>query len=296
VQRYFLRSPVAGRSLRVRVALGDIDQGALVQLYDPSGRPASADPDSLVQVGYGKVSSAVIEVPAEDMLPGVYELVVINPGIDRVTASIQADLAPVAITQQANGTLEAKNPGVATASLEARAALVGAQWGATVAGRGAFAESLVVAVPAWATRAEVLVEMPREQWEWFTDFGLTAFDSAGQQLDAAPLNYARGRLTYPVSPRLAGHPAVIELYPGFARADAASPWQAAVRIRFFRDSGEALGGPKLLTVVAGGRIVLPAALLPFDRQEGLDPLVKWRLSPVRGSGAAAVAYQAVRQP
>jgi hypothetical protein len=53
---------------------------------------------------------------------------------------------------------------------------------------------------------------------------------------------------------------------------------------------------KLLTVVAGGRIVLPAALLPFDRQEGLDPLVKWRLSPVRGSGAAAVAYQAVRQP
>jgi hypothetical protein len=296
VQRYFLRSPVAGRTLRFRVSLGDVDEEALVQLYDPSGRPASSDPDSLVQVGYGKSSSVVVEVPAEDMLPGVYELDVINPGTDRVTASVQAELAPVAVTPQTNGTLEAMNPGVATASLEARAALVGAQRGATVAGRGASAESLAVTVPDWATRAEVLVEMPREQWEWFTDFGLTVFDSAGQQVDAAPLNYARGRLTYSVSPRLAGHPAVIELYPAFARENAASPWQASVRIRFFRDSSEALGGPQLLNVVAGGRIVLPAALLPFGLPDGLDPLVQWRLSPVRGSGAAAVSYQAVRQP
>jgi subtilisin family serine protease len=296
VQRYFLRSPVAGRTLRFRVSLGDVDQEALVQLYDPSGRPASADPDSLVQVGYGKFSSAVVEVPAEDMLPGVYELDVINPGTDRVTATVQAELASVAVTPQANGTLEAMNPGVATTSLEARAALVGAQRVATVAGRGVSAESLAVTVPSWAARAEVLVEMPRGQWERFTDFGLTVFDSAGQRVDAAPLNYARGRLTYSVSPRLAGHPAVVELYPGFARQDGASPWQASVRIRFFRDSNEALGNPRLLNVVAGGRVVLPAALLPFGLPEGLDPLVEWRLSPVRGSGAAAVTYQAVRQP
>ncbi|HEY7685881.1 MAG TPA: S8 family serine peptidase [Gemmatimonadales bacterium] len=296
VQRYFLRSPVAGRSMRVRVALGDIDQEALVQLYDPNGRPASADPDSLVQVGYGKAASVVIELPAEDMLPGVYELDVINPGINRTTATVQADLALVAMAPQANGTLEAMNPGVATANLEARATLVGAQRSAMVAGRGTAAESLAVAVPAWAVRAEVLVEMPREQWDGFSDFGLTVFDSAGQQVDVAPLNYARGRLTFPVSPRLAGHPAVIELYPAFAREGAVSSWQASVRVRFFGDSSEALGGPLPLTVVAGGRIVLPAALLPFGLLEGLAPLVEWRLSPIRGSGASALTYQAVRQP
>ena len=295
VQRYFLHSPVGGRSLRVRVALGGIDQEALVQLYDPSGRPASADPDSLVQVGYGKSSSIVVLVPAEDMSPGVYELDVINPGTDRMTATVQADLALVAVTTQANGTLEAMNPGGATANLEARAALVGAQRSTMVAGRGASAESLTVAVPDWAARAEVLVEMPREQWEWFSDFGLTVFDSAGQQVDVAPLNYARGRLTFPVSPRLAGHPAVIELYPAFAR-EAASPWQASVRVRFFRDSSEALGRPQPLNVVSGGRIVLPAALLPFGLLEGLAPLVEWHLSPIRGSGAPAVTYQVVRQP
>jgi hypothetical protein len=296
VQRYFLRSAVAGRSLRVRVSLGDIEQEALVQLYDPSGRPASADSDSLVQVGYGKSSSVVVEVPAEDMAPGVYELDVINPGTDRMTATVQAELALVAMTPQANGTLEAMNPGVATANLEARAALVGAQRSAIVAGRGILAESLAIAVPDWAARAEVLVEMPREQWEWFSDFGLTVFDSVGQQVDVAPLNYARGRLTFPVPPRLAGHPALIELYPAFAREGAGMPWQASVRIRFFRDSSEALGGPQPLTVVAGGRIVLPAALLPFGLLEGLAPLVEWRLTPIRGSGAPAVAYQAVRQP
>jgi hypothetical protein len=125
---------------------------------------------------------------------------------------------------------------------------------------------------------------------------LTVFDSAGQQVDAAPMNYARGRLTYTVPPGLAGHPAMIELYPAFAREDAASPWQASVRVRFFRDSSEALGGPRPLTIVAGGRTILPAALLPFGLLEGLDPLVEWRLSPARGSGAAAVNYQAVRQP
>ena len=296
VHRYFLRSPVAGRSLRVRVSLGEIEQAALVQLYDPSGRPASADPDSLVQVGYGKSSSVEVLVPAEDMSPGVYELDVINPGIDRMTATVQAELALVAMTPQANGTLEAMNPGVATANLEARAALVGAQRSAMVAGRGTSAESLAVAVPDWAARAEVLVEMPREQWEWFSDFGLTVFDSAGQQVDVAPLNYARGRLTFPVPPRLAGHPAVIELYPAFAREGGASPWQASVRVRFFRESSEALGGPQPLNVVAGGRIVLPAALLPFGLLDGLAPLVEWRLSPIRGSGAPAVTYQAVRQP
>ncbi len=296
VQRYFLRSPVGGRSLRIRVALGNIDQEALVQLYDPSGRPASADPDSLVQVGYGKSSSVVVLVPAEDMSPGVYELDVINPGTDRMTATVQADLALVAMTMQANGTLEAMNPGGATANLEARAALVGAQRSTMVAGRGASAESLAVVVPDWAARAEVLVEMPREQWEWFSDFGLTVFDSAGQQVDVAPLNYARGRLTFPVSPRLAGHPAVIELYPAFAREGAVSPWLASVRVRFFRDSSEALGRPQPLNVVPGGRIVLPAALLPFGLLEGLAPLVEWRLSPIRGSGAPAVTYQAVRHP
>lgn len=296
VQRYFLRSPVAGRTLRFRVSLGDVDQEALVQLYDPTGRPASADPDSLLQVGYGKSSSTVVEVPAEDMLPGVYELDVINPGTERVTATVQAELASVAVTSQANGMLEAMNPGVATANLEAHAALVGAQRVATVAGRGASAESLAVAMPGWAARAEVLVEMPPGQWERFTDFGLTVFDSAGQQVDAAPLNYARGRLTYPVPHRLAGHPAVIELYPGFARESGASAWQASVRIRFFRASSEALGRPRLLNVVSGGRTVLPAALLPFAAPEGLDPLVEWRLSPARGAGAAAVTFQAVRQP
>jgi hypothetical protein len=138
--------------------------------------------------------------------------------------------------------------------------------------------------------------MPREQWDGFSDFGLTVFDSAGQQVDVAPLNYARGRLTFPVSPRLAGHPAVIELYPAFAREGAVSSWQASVRVRFFGDSSEALGGPLPLTVVAGGCIVLPAALLPFGLLEGLAPLVEWRLSPIRGSGASALTYQAVRQP
>jgi hypothetical protein len=85
VQRYFLRVPVARTSMRLTVSLRDADDEAVVQLYDPRGRPASGSPDSLVAVGYGKTARVVIEVPAEDVDAGVYELDVFNPGtaIDR---------------------------------------------------------------------------------------------------------------------------------------------------------------------------------------------------------------------
>ena len=59
--------------------------------------------------------------------------------------------------------------------------------------------------------------MAPEQWVQFTDFGLTAFDSAGQQVETTPLNYARGRQDFDVPARLAGHPVVFELLEQGAR-------------------------------------------------------------------------------
>ena len=297
LQRYFLRVPVTGTTLQVTVSVADSEQEALVQLYDPGGRPASGDPDSLVLLGYGKRSRTELEVPAEDVTAGVYELDLANPGTGRVTVTVRAQLAPVALAVRPDGVLEASNPGVATASLVARARLAGVERRVEVAGRGAPPESLAVTVPNWAARAEVLIEMPREQWQWFTDFGSTVFDSVGQQVDARPLNHARGRQTYDVPRALAGHAAVIELYPGFARADVAPPWRASVRVRFFQDTTESLGPAQALDVVAGARAVLPAVSLPpFPLSAGFTPLVEWRLTPASGSGAAAVGYQAVRRP
>jgi subtilisin family serine protease len=297
VQRYFLRVPAAGTALRLAVSLRDADDEALVQLYDPRGRPASGNTDSLVVVGYGKAARAVIEVPAEDIEAGVYELDVFNPGSARTTVTVAAALALVTLAARDDGALEVSNPRTTTTALLGRATLVGAERRATIAGRGAPAESLTVVLPPWAARVDVVVEMAQEQWDRFTDFGLTAFDSAGQQVEATPLNYARGRQAFDVPARLVGHPVVFELLPAFARADVVTPWSASVRVRVFQASGQVVDSGVRLDVVAGGRAVLPplpAALLVLP--DGFAPLVQWRLTPASGTAPDAVGFQPARQP
>jgi hypothetical protein len=211
---------------------------------------------------------------------------------------VRAQQAPVALTPRTDGTIEVANVGDGTATLNALPSLAGAERRVDIAGRGAPAESVWVSVPLWASRADVLVEMPRSQWELFTDFGLSVYDSSSQQVNAAPLNYARGRAAFDVPVALAGHAALIELYPAFARSDSAPPWQASVRVRFYTDSLEAVGAPQTLTVVAGGRSVLPAVSVPaMTLPEGFLPLVAWRLSPSGdGRGATALGYQEAQRP
>jgi len=297
VQRYFLRVPVAGTTMRVDVGVSKPDDGILVQVYDPRGRPASGSTDSLVELGYGKTARASIEIPAEDVEMGVYELDVFNPGTSRTTVSVAARLAPVALASRSDGVLEVSNAGSATATLAARAELVGAEQRVTIKGRGAPAESLTVELPTWASRAEVVVEMAHEQWDRFTDFGLTTFDRVGQQVETTPLNYARGRSAFVITPRLAGQRVVYELFPAFARPDLARPWEATVRVRLFKDAPEPAGSDVRLDVVSGGRASLPAVTPPpIVLPEGFFPLVEWRLRPVASSAPDAVTYQPARTP
>ncbi len=294
VQRYFLRAPVAGASLRITASVAEPNDGALIQVYDPSGHPVSGDPDSLVALGYGKAPSVTIEVPAEDMPAGVYELDVFNPGINRTTVSVRAQLAAVALTSREDGKLEASNPGPASASVTAAAAWAGAERRWAVSGRGAPAETLTVTIPAWTARASIQVSMPQAQWEQLTDFGVTVFDSTGQQVHSAALNYGRGLQTFDVPRALVGRPVVVELFPAFARSDTAPPWRATVRVRFFVDSLEQIGPSHLLDVVAGARAILPDVIAPpVDLPEGFASLIAWRLTPAVGDGAAVVTFAPV---
>ena len=150
------------------------------------------------------------------------------------------------------------------------------------------AESLTVSVPDWAGTAMVEVEMPREQWRELTDFGVTGFDSAGQQVSQEPLEYAFGRQTFAVPASLRGQRLTIELYPGFAREAGMPGWRATVRVRFLLREPRALGDGGDLMVVPGGRASLS---LPRVRDlalpEGFTPLVEVR---VRGAQIDAIAH------
>ncbi|MGH7547855.1 MAG: S8 family serine peptidase [Gemmatimonadales bacterium] len=289
VRRYFLRVARPGATLVARVTLPDsATQSATARLYEPSGQPFRDADD--VPMGRDDPGTAQFVVRAEDLVPGVYELDVVAPPLSGVTATVRADMSALALADA-----EARNAGAASASGRLGTTLLGAEGRFEVTGRGAPAESLVVRVPQWATRAVVDVQMPREQWNEFTDFGVTDFDSTGQQLAQGPLNYAFGRHGFSVPAGLQGHPLTIELFPAFARAQGAHPWRATVRVRFLLREGQPFGGGSDVSVVAGGRAGLTVGRVPeVVLPEGFAPLVELRVQAPVGLAADAVRRVVVR--
>src|SRR5205823_614371 len=217
---------------------------------------------------------------------------VIAPPLSGVSVTARADMAPLLLSDT-----EASNSGSATAGARLTRTLVGAERRVEVTGRGAPPESLTMRVPDWATHAVIDVRMPREQWGEFTDFGVTEFDSAGQQVGQGAMNYAIGRHGFEVAAALQGRPVTVELFPAFARDGGAHPWRATVRVRFLLREPRPLGDGWDVSVVAGGRRALPPPPAPRLSQltlpAGFAPLVELRVHAVVGPDAVR---QVVPQP
>ncbi len=288
VQRYFLRATEPGATLVATVTLADsAEQGATVRLYEPNGRPFRDLEE--VAIGRADPGTATFMVRAEDLVPGVYELDVFAPPLSGITVTARARIASIALAKT-----EASNPGTASAGGRLSTTLLGAECAVEVRGRGAPAESLAVRVPAWADRAEIDVQLPREQWNDFTDFGVTEFDAAGQQAAQGAMNYAFGRQTFGVPGTLKGGPLTVELFPAFARDGGAHPWRATVRVRFLLRAGDPFGDRSTVTVLPGGRAPLPLGKTPdLPLPDGCAPLVELRVRPPGTGGADAVRRVAV---
>jgi hypothetical protein len=164
---------------------------------------------------------------------------------------------------------------------------VGAERSYAIEGRGQPAETLQVRPPRWAKQLEVDIELSADLWDEMTDFSITAYDSAGQQLRGGnePMNYAFGRLSVSVPENLKGTPLTVELYPAFARLPGHS-WKGTAKVRFLGPD-EPIGEGGELSVVAGGRSVLRLPTPPmFERPEGFAALVETRVTTLAGTVAA----------
>ena len=288
VQRYFLRAPQDGETLEASVTLPDsVQQTATARMYEPNGQPFR-DGEELA-LGRTDPGTVRFVVRAEDQVPGVYELDVFAPPLAGATVNVRAALSPLALTEAA-GRVEAANPGSESVSGRALQQLLGAERTVSVAGRGTPAESVTVRVPAWAARAVVDVTMPRERWDDFTDFGVTDYDSTGQQVGQGALNYAVGRHSLAIAPSLRGHSLTIELFPAFARENGARPWPADVTVRFLLADPRPLGDGMDFRVVAGGRSGVALGKAPDDvaLPAGFSPLVELRLHSASGAVPDAV--------
>jgi subtilisin family serine protease len=287
VQRYFLRAGQPGVTLRATISLTDsLQQRATARLYEPNGQPfRDADETPL---GMRDPGSAQFVVRSEDLVPGVYELDVFAPPLAGVTATVRAELAPLTFGESSEG-LELANTGTRTVAGRVGVTLLGAGRDFDVAGRGAVAETLTVRVPEWAAAVLIDVTMPRVQWNDFTGFAMTEFDSSGQQVGQNSLSYSSGRQRLMLNAGLRRRPLAVELFPAFARADAAHPWRATVRFRFLLAREQAVGDGKDLSVVPGGRTTFQVpALPPLTVPEGFTPFVEVRVRPPRAPATSAV--------
>jgi len=225
-------------------------------------------------------------VRAEDAVAGVYELDVYAPPLQSATADVRAELAPVTLAPAPAG-LEVSDPSRGSETIVVSSRALGAGRDISVAGRGLPPESVTVRVPGWAQRMVVDVQVDPDLWDELTDDAVTVFDSAGQQLNNAPLNYAFGRQDFKLPEGVGGRPVTIELFPAFARVDAAHAWKAEVRVRFLAAQGAALGGTQSLAVVAGGRAVAAAPQgQPFALPPGFTTFVETTARAASGGLAA----------
>ncbi len=295
VRRYFLRAPQPGATLRATVTLPDSQQQrATVRLYEPNGAPGRSAPED-IEVGGEEGGTVTITVRGEDLVPGVYELDVVAPPLAGATATVRAELGAVALAPGGQG-LEASSVRDGTVSGRVTHTLIGAERTFTLSGRGLPAETLQVRMPVWAKRAEVDLQLAPELWDELTDFSMTVYDSTGQQIPGGneAVNYAFGRMTFPVTDRLSGRFLTVEFFPAFAKLPG-HPWRGAVRIRFLGKE-KALGDERDISVVSGGRaaVALPVpSASALDVPPGFGALLETRVTS--SSGAPAVRRSAVER-
>jgi subtilisin family serine protease len=288
VQRYFLRVTQPGATLRASVTLPDSQgQQATVRLYEPNGAPARSAPQDVDLGGREEPGTAVISVRGEDVVPGVYELDVVAPPLKGVTATVRADLGPVALTPAPIGLEASSVGGVGSVTGETMHRLVGAERAYALAGRGLPAETLLVRAPSWTKRVEVDIDLSPDLWDELTDFSVTVYDSTEQQVRGGneAVNYAFGRLSFALPDSLAGRPLTVEFYPAFARLPGHS-WRGTARIRFLGPD-EPVGEGGELSVVAGGRAIVRLPTAPvLELPQGYGALIETRVTTLSGAVSA----------
>jgi hypothetical protein len=270
----------------VSVTLPDSNRDeAIVRLFEPGGQPARSAPEDIMLGGDDGAGTATVVVRAEDFVPGVYELDVVTRSGSGATFRASAELAPLELAVGTGG-VEMSNPGPGSVAVRVGHALVGAERVVDVLGRGLPAESLTVTVPPWAARGEVDVTVPVDQWRRLTDFGVTIFDSTGEIVANAAQNFAFGRLSFSVPRERAGSTLVLELLPAYAAADERAAWRARVQVRFLARVPADVANGASVTVVAGGRVRVPAAEgSQLEVPAGYKPLVEATARPAHGGSA-----------
>jgi subtilisin family serine protease len=258
-----------GRPFAVTVATGKPAERALAFLHEPDGMPFRDE--AARTAGFGP-QAAEYEADSRDVVAGAYEAVVVAPPNQAVTASVSVSRSPLVLrAARRAGTVRATLSNVTGAPVEAEVGLHlgGAARSESVSVNGSEPQRIPFVVPAWSRGVVVDVSMERAQWNRFTDFGVTLFDSLGHQLGKQPQNYAFGRLQVELPEGHGDMPVTLGLFPGFADPTGDQRWSAHASIRLYADTTVVLAQTD-----SAGRTIAPhsTATAEFTLPESPWPL------------------------
>lgn len=228
--RYFLTVPEGSAGLRVRIELDGRGSSATLYLFEPDGRPHRGG--SSVFVPSGERSAEVI-VSTEDLVPGVYEAVVVAPPTTSVAFRLSASVPAVRV-QRAPGepTVSVHNPTGVPLTVAASAFAIGTRSEHRVSATLGRPGLVKFVVPDGSGTLALEASMGDDLWRRLTDFGLTVFDRRGRKLSDGPLHYPLGRQALGLESVAPGDTVVVELLPAFADPADPGEWEARLRTDF----------------------------------------------------------------
>ncbi|MES2305921.1 MAG: S8 family serine peptidase [Gemmatimonadota bacterium] len=265
-----------GRGMQIEVETLQGDAQVTAALHEPGGMPFRDG--ASIPAGSGD-GAALFDLSASDMEAGLYEVAVTSGRLAPSAATVTVRRAPVRLEATRSGDslrVAARSLIGSTVTLKLRAGLVGAEQPIAVRRTSTAPVRVAVVVPRWATRVQVDAQMPRAEWDRFTDFGLTFQDRNGRKLASAPINYAFARAAPELPSRLAGDTLVLLLAPAFAVADS-SPWQLDLKVRFYAEQVIGLDeGGRPAQSLAAGRLLeqrFHTGPLPLEMPAGFAPVI-----------------------
>lgn len=290
--RFFMRVPDGAGGLTVRAAVTDEEQAVSLYLFEPTGQPQRDE--SSLEIGGPMPASGTLLVRGEDVVPGVYEAVLVAPPNRSATVDFTAELAPVAIAVHGPDGIRVTSRGAGSMQGSASVRPVGATRAFRIGTDDGGAGRERLSVPPWASRIRVDVVFTMDLWRRITDVGMSLWDGDGYLVSESPLNYAHTR--HVVEIEAGALPVVdLELMPGFALPSGDMGWEAEVRVAFL--AAHELAPP----------VTTPLRIMPGSDQHlaawsadsvpwlpsGLDVLTE---VSVVASGSSAARVQAVVPP
>jgi subtilisin family serine protease len=214
--RHFFDVPDDAGGLEVAVGLADPSSKATLYLFEPDGRPFRGRAERTV--GGHRTSSVAIMAAADELVPGVYEAVVLAPQTDEVAYWLEVAVPDVAVESiQAGAVATLRNLGHNRVRAIVSAELLGATSNLSVEGSGS---------------KQLKVSLPTSSWNRITGFGVTVSDSTGARVSDGPLIYSGARQIIDLASLEHYGDWNVELLPAFARGDVRTRWVAELEVVF----------------------------------------------------------------